>query len=94
MELLWQPTIIQLYLKLLDESSNPETLEAAAGAIQNLAACDWEPTLELRAVVRKEKGLTIIVDLLGLNSERVVCAAATALRNLALDEKNKELIGE
>ena len=35
----------------------------------------------------------MIVDLLALNSDRVVCAAATALRNLALDNKNKELIG-
>lgn len=35
----------------------------------------------------------MIVELLALNSDRVVCAAATALRNLALDNKNKELIG-
>jgi len=43
--------------------------------------------------VRQEKGLPIITELLGLNSDRVVCAAATALRNLALDPRNKELIG-
>jgi len=26
--------------------------------------------------------------------DRVVCAVATALRNLAIDQRNKELIGE
>ncbi len=42
MELLWQPDVVQVYLPLLSDCSNPETLEAAAGAIQNLAACDWQ----------------------------------------------------
>ena len=47
----------------------------------------------IRSTIRQEKGLPIIVSLLGLNSDRVVGAAATALRNLALDTRNKELIG-
>ena len=38
-ERLWQPEIVQYYLVLLQSCSNPETLEAAAGAIQNLSAC-------------------------------------------------------
>lgn len=42
MALLWQPEVVQCYLSLLSECSNPETLEAAAGAIQNLAACYWQ----------------------------------------------------
>lgn len=42
MELLWQPEVVQSYLSLLADCSNPETLEAAAGAIQNLAACYWQ----------------------------------------------------
>lgn len=42
MDLLWHKDIVRLYLQLLQESSNPDTLEAAAGAIQNLAACDWQ----------------------------------------------------
>ncbi len=42
MELLWQPDVVQVYLPLLSDCSNPETLEAAAGGIQNLAACDWQ----------------------------------------------------
>ena len=45
-------------------------------------------------MVRKEKALPLLVDLLSAESDRVVCATATALRNLAIDEKNKELVGE
>ncbi|KAF2365694.1 Armadillo [Trinorchestia longiramus] len=95
MELLWQPDlVVQPYLALLSECSNPETLEAAAGAIQNLAACYWQPSIEVRAAVRKEKGLPILVELLRMEVDRVVCAVATALRNLAIDQRNKELIGK
>lgn len=93
-ELLWQPDVIQSYLALLQSCSNPETLEAAAGAIQNLAACYWQPSIEIRAAVRKEKGLPILVELLRMEVDRVVCAVATALRNLAIDQRNKELIGK
>ncbi|XP_026299678.1 catenin delta-2 isoform X10 [Apis mellifera] len=94
MELLWQPEVVQSYLKLLQTCSNPETLEAAAGALQNLAACYWQPSIEIRAAVRKEKGLPILVELLRMEVDRVVCAVATALRNLAIDQRNKELIGK
>jgi catenin delta-2 len=86
--------VVQLYLSLLQSCSNPETLEAAAGAVQNLAACYWQPSIEIRAAVRKEKGLPILVELLRMEVDRVVCAVATALRNLAIDQRNKELIGE
>ncbi|XP_022244181.1 armadillo repeat protein deleted in velo-cardio-facial syndrome-like isoform X3 [Limulus polyphemus] len=94
MELLWQPEIVHSYLSLLSECSNPETLEAAAGSIQNLAACYWQPSIDIRAAVRKEKGLPILVELLRMEVDRVVCAVATALRNLAMDQRNKELIGK
>lgn len=93
-ELLWQPEVVQSYLALLQSCSNPETLEAAAGALQNLAACYWQPSIEIRAAVRKEKGLPILVELLRMEVDRVVCAVATALRNLAIDQRNKELIGK
>jgi len=85
---------VQAYLALLSNCSNPETLEAAAGGIQNLAACYWQPSIEIRAAVRKEKGLPVLVELLRMEVDRVVCAVATALRNLALDQRNKELIGK
>ncbi|CAG0893539.1 unnamed protein product [Darwinula stevensoni] len=94
MELLWQPEVVQPYLSLLSDCSNPETLEASAGAIQNLAACYWQASIDIRAAVRKEKGLPILVELLRMEVDRVVCAVATALRNLAIDERNKELIGK
>lgn len=94
MELLWQPEVVQPYLAILSLCSNPETLEAAAGAIQNLAACYWQPSIDIRAAVRKEKGLPVLVELLRMEVDRVVCAVATALRNLALDPRNKELIGK
>ncbi|XP_037731773.1 catenin delta-2 isoform X2 [Drosophila subpulchrella] len=93
-ELLWQPEVVQYYLSLLQSCSNPETLEAAAGAIQNLSACYWQPSIDIRATVRKEKGLPILVELLRMEVDRVVCAVATALRNLAIDQRNKELIGK
>lgn len=93
-ELLWQPELVKLYLKLLQEASNPEILEASAGAIQNLAACQFEPSVNVRACVRTEKGLPVLVELLRLNDDKVVCAVTTALRNLSLDQRNRELIGK
>ncbi|CAH2232946.1 jg16757 [Pararge aegeria aegeria] len=39
-------------------------------------------------------GLPILVELLRMEVDRVVCAVATALRNLAIDQRNKELIGK
>ena len=41
--LLWQPTVVRTYLDLLLECSNPETLEGAVGALQNLTAPSWQP---------------------------------------------------
>lgn len=92
--LLWQPDVVKPYLALLSGCSNSETLEAAAGAIQNLAACYWQPSIDIRAAVRKERGLPVLVELLRMDRDRVVCVVATALRNLAIDQKNKELIGK
>merc|ERR1719410_1561648 len=94
MDQLWVAEVVQPYLNLLSNCSNPETLEAAAGAIQNLSACYWQPSIDIRAAVRKEKGLPILVELLRMEVDRVVCAVATALRNLAIDQRNKELIGK
>ncbi|XP_030629364.1 catenin delta-2b isoform X2 [Chanos chanos] len=101
LQMLWHPSIVKPYLTLLSECSNPDTLEGAAGALQNLAAGSWKvgPTpkpwsVYIRAAVRKEKGLPILVELLRIDNDRVVCAVATALRNMALDVRNKELIGK
>ncbi|TWW71060.1 Catenin delta-2 [Takifugu flavidus] len=93
-QMLWHPTIVKPYLTLLSECSNPDTLEGAAGALQNLAAGSWKWSVYIRAAVRKEKGLPILVELLRIDNDKVVCAVATALRNMALDIRNKELIGK
>ncbi|XP_077958647.1 plakophilin-4 isoform X2 [Gasterosteus aculeatus] len=93
-ELLWHPVVVKPYLNLLAESSNPATLEGAAGSLQNLSAGNWKFSAYIRAAVRKEKGLPILVELLRMDNDRVVCSVATALRNMALDSRNKELIGK
>ncbi|XP_060786359.1 plakophilin-4-like isoform X1 [Neoarius graeffei] len=93
-EMLWHPAVVKPYLTLLAESSNPATLEGAAGSLQNLSAGNWKFSAYIRAAVRKEKGLPILVELLRMDNDRVVCSVATALRNMALDVRNKELIGK
>ncbi|XP_044029897.1 armadillo repeat protein deleted in velo-cardio-facial syndrome isoform X2 [Siniperca chuatsi] len=93
LELLYQPEVVRLYLSLLTCSHNHNTLEAAAGALQNLAAGHWAWSSYIRATVRKEKGLPILVELLRSDVDKVVRAVAIALRNLAMDRRNKDLIG-
>ncbi|XP_030641804.1 plakophilin-4-like [Chanos chanos] len=93
-EMLWHPSVVKPYLTLLAESSNPATLEGSAGSLQNLSAGNWKFAAYIRAAVRKEKGLPILVELLRMDNDRVVCSVATALRNMALDVRNKELIGK
>ena len=44
-EQLWQPSIVQSYLSVLTECSNPAALEAAVGTIQNISAGDWQVSL-------------------------------------------------
>ncbi|XP_037120888.1 armadillo repeat protein deleted in velo-cardio-facial syndrome homolog isoform X1 [Syngnathus acus] len=93
LKMLYQPEVVRLYLSLLGCSHNANTLEAAAGALQNLAAGHWTWSSYIRATVRKEKGLPILVELLRSDVDKVVRAVAIALRNLAMDRRNKDLIG-
>uniref|UniRef100_UPI00358EE0EB catenin delta-2-like n=1 Tax=Myxine glutinosa TaxID=7769 RepID=UPI00358EE0EB len=93
-EQLWHPSVASHYLGLLKECSNPATLEGAAGALQNLSAGNWKWAAYVCIAVRKEKGLPVLVELLQMDNERVVCAVAGALRNMAMDVRNKELIGK
>lgn len=41
-EMLWQPEVIITYVHLLRHSSNPDTLEATAGCIQNLSKTETD----------------------------------------------------
>ena len=61
---LYDPSVIQSYLQLMMETSNLDTLEGLAGAIQNLTAGKCQFAAVLREAVRSEKGLPVIVDLL------------------------------
>ncbi|XP_006900515.1 PREDICTED: catenin delta-1 [Elephantulus edwardii] len=93
-ELLFQPEVVRIYISLLRESKTPAILEASAGAIQNLCAGRWTYGRYIRSALRQEKALSAIADLLTNEHERVVKAASGALRNLAVDARNKELIGK
>lgn len=57
----------------------------------SFAPFQW--SMVVRSAVRKEKGLPILVELLRMNYDPVVRAVSTALRNLAIDPRNKDLIG-
>lgn len=47
----------------------------------------------IRALVRREKGLSMMTEQLGHNNDRVVRAMSAALRNLAIDARNRDLLG-
>ncbi|CAI5652270.1 unnamed protein product [Oreochromis niloticus] len=92
-ELLFQPEVVRVYTSLLKETQNPSVLEAAAGAIQNLCAGRWTYGRYIRAKVRHEQGLPMMAELLAHGNDRVVRAMSGALRNLAIDNRNCELLG-
>jgi len=55
-----------------------------------------QPAAEIRRAVRSEKGLPVIINILSpshLTLDVIARTAAICLRNLAVDSKNKELIG-
>ncbi|XP_053477842.1 catenin delta-1 isoform X1 [Ictalurus furcatus] len=92
-ELLFQPEVVRVYTSLLKESKNPSVLEASAGALQNLCAGRWTYGRYIRAVMRQEKGLPMMTELLSHGNDRVVRAMSGALRNLAIDARNRDLLG-
>ncbi|KAI3384067.1 hypothetical protein SNEBB_000280 [Seison nebaliae] len=91
---LWTEEVVRLCLHVLRHSQNPDTMEAACGCIQNLAAYNWSPSGMIRQTVRREKGLMVICDLLNYQNDSLASVAAITLRNLAIDPRNKELIGK
>lgn len=78
----------------LPTSSKPSRPELMFNPLFPLFPLAFQWSVYIRAAVRKEKGLPILVELLRIDNDKVVCAVATALRNMALDIRNKELIGE
>ena len=74
--------------------------------LPNLSCELWNRKLKIKKLFKKNclllilwlhpsfPGLPILVELLRMEVDRVVCAVATALRNLAIDQRNKELIGK
>ncbi|KAI3352769.1 hypothetical protein L3Q82_019353, partial [Scortum barcoo] len=93
-ELLYQPEVVRIYTSLLKESKNPTVLEASAGAVQNLCAGRWSYGRYIRALLRQEKGLPMMTELLAHGNDRVVRAMSGALRNLAIDARNRDLLGK
>ncbi|KAI0983681.1 hypothetical protein GJ496_000447, partial [Pomphorhynchus laevis] len=87
--LLWKPDLIPCYIAFLHKSTNPNIIEATAGCIQNLTA--WAS--HIRTEVRRANGLSVLIELLhAMEYEPIVRVCAIALRNLAVDSKNKAYI--
>ena len=96
-EALWSLDTLNKYLIIIKESTVRDTIEAAVGCLQNLTACYWRPSVVIRQEIRKLKGLPTLVHLLKsdeFEDEPIVSVTAIALRNLAIDQKNKVLIGK
>lgn len=96
-ELLWSLNTLNKYLIIIKESTVRDTIEAAVGCLQNLTACYWRPSVVIRQEIRRLKGLPTLVHLLKseeYEDEPIVSVTAIALRNLAIDSKNRELIGK
>lgn len=86
-----QPLERTFLIRVLSQLFSPAPLRCLKG----LPVCVCSQfAAYIRAAVRKEKGLPILVELLRMDNDRVVCSVATALRNMALDVRNKELIGQ
>ena len=69
-------------------------ISASIGIVQNLTADHFVSSAYLRAHFRKEKGLPILVEKIVDDSPTISHTSIIALRNLAVDLKNKELIGK
>ncbi|BHF62754.1 Plakophilin-4 [Sparganum proliferum] len=91
-QLLWQPEVVLVYLSVLRGCKNPCIVEAVTGAIQNLTACDWRPSIEIRRRFREERGIPLLIELLQSEEDCVVKTTVTALRNLAVDARNRDEI--
>lgn len=90
----WQQFNSCKLLLCCSKSFRPELLFTSSLLLFLFLFSSPQWSVYIRAAVRKDKGLPILVELLRIDNDKVVCAVATALRNMALDIRNKELIGE
>ena len=79
---------------LMHNATNPQTIEASIGIVQNLTADHYVTSAYLRAQFRKEKGLPILVERITDQSPTISHTSIIALRNLAVDLKNRDLVGK
>jgi len=93
-ERLIQISILPPLVFFISESDNPQTIEASIGIVQNLTSDNFYSSAYLRAHFRKEKGLPLLVEKIADQSRTISNTAIISLRNLAVDLKNKELIGK
>ncbi|CAH8585073.1 unnamed protein product [Heterobilharzia americana] len=84
---------IKILISLLQYSSNPYTLEAAAGSLQNLTAGNGYSSEYMREIIRVNHGLPLLVELLNHPMHCVISTVANALRNSALDPISCNLLG-
>ena len=107
---LMQISVLQPLVMMMMHSTNPQTIEgkspqkykslelsfylASIGIVQNLTADYYVTSAYLRAHFRKEKGLPILVEKITDSSPTISQTSIIALRNLAVDLKNKDLIGK
>ncbi|NXR67859.1 PKP1 protein, partial [Rhadina sibilatrix] len=81
---LYHSDAIRTYLSLMDQSKKDATLEACAGALQNLTASRGLMSNAMSQVIGlKEKGLPRIARLLQSNSSEVVRSGASLLSNMS-----------
>ncbi|CAH8585032.1 unnamed protein product [Schistosoma bovis] len=85
---------VRTLIYLIQYSSNPYTLEAAAGSLQNLTAGHGSSSEQMREIIRLNHGLPLLVELLNNSMHNVVATAANALRNSALDPISCSLLGK
>ncbi|KAF2976913.1 hypothetical protein EK904_010512, partial [Melospiza melodia maxima] len=81
---LYHSDAIRTYLSLMDQSKKDATLEACAGALQNLTASRGLMSNAMSQMIGlKEKGLPRIARLLQSNSSEVVRSGASLLSNMS-----------
>ncbi|XP_072905305.1 plakophilin-3-like [Hemitrygon akajei] len=91
-EWLWNPTIVKMYSKLLENSQHSQqTTEAALGALQNITAGDgrWASVVS-RMTMDQDRTWFTLIDLLKNSNDNILKALTGLLRNLAIHAKNKE----